>query len=280
MTPFLAEARAQFHAQCMARLVRVRADGVPNFADGSSPVSSSIAKGVLTQLPGDPIAGKLPGQSTGKEFEVLVLEFVQATFSRMTHLRPGRWRMLRSSSIDRYEQYAHLAAIDEARRRDRALMAAIAPDYQIKPNIVVLRETEGDDVLNSAGLLVDASTATYASLRQREGGLPLLHASISCKYTIRSDRVQNTRAEALSLIRNRKGRAPHMVAVTAEPLPSRLGSIALGTGDVDCVYHFALPELVDAVASLDYADALELLQHMIDGKRLRDISDLPLDLAT
>jgi len=33
----------------------------------------------------------------------------------------------------------------------------------------------------------------------------ILHASISCKWTIRSDRSQNTRTEALNLIRNRRG---------------------------------------------------------------------------
>jgi hypothetical protein len=37
--------------------------------------------------------------------------------------------------------------------------------------------------------------------------------------------------------------------VTAEPLPSRIASLALGTGDVDCIYHAALYELVDAVES-------------------------------
>ncbi len=37
-----------------------------------------------------------------------------------------------------------------------------------------------------------------------------------------SDRAQNTRSEALNLIRNRKGRLPHIVVVTEEPSPSRL----------------------------------------------------------
>jgi hypothetical protein len=81
--------------------------------------------------------------------------------------------------------------------------------------------------------------------------LPSLHASISCKWTIRSDRSQNTRTEALNLIRNRKGRLPHIVAVTAEPLPTRLAALALGTGDLDCVYHFALHEL-QASIQLDF----------------------------
>lgn len=67
--------------------------------------------------------------------------------------------------------------------------------------------------------------------------------------------------------------------MTGEPLPSRIASLALGTGDIDCVYHFALPELQEAVNSIDADDSMEMLNILIDGKRLKDISDLPLDLA-
>jgi hypothetical protein len=111
------------------------------------------------------------------------------------------------------------------------------------------------------------------------GGRPLLHASISCKWTLRSDRAQNARAEALNLVRNRKGHLPHVVVVTGEPLPSRLASLALGTGDIDCVYHFALPELMKTVEDAGLSDAQDILAIMVNGKRLKDISDLPLDLA-
>jgi hypothetical protein len=74
------------------------------------------------------------------------------------------------------------------------------------------------------------------------------------------------------LIRNRKGHTPHIVAVTAEPLPTRIASLALGTGDLDCVYHIALHELEIAVMS--NKDQHEMLRSLIDGKRLRDIIDL------
>lgn len=57
------------------------------------------------------------------------------------------------------------------------------------------------------------------------------------------------------------------------------GGQALGTGDIDCVYHFALYELVDAVKEIGAEDALEMLNVLIEGKRLKDISDLPMDLA-
>jgi len=96
---------------------------------------------------------------------------------------------------------------------------------------------------------------------------------------MRSDRAQNVRTEALNLIRHRKGHTPHVVVVTAEPLPSRLASLTLGTGDLDCVYHVALPELTAAVERLNDTTAQDLLHTMITGQRLRDIADLPLDLA-
>ncbi len=143
----------------------------------------------------------------------------------------------------------------------------------------MIRGLVPDERINAPRELVDSTVSLHASLRESNGGFPILHASISCKWTMRSDRAQNARSEALNLIRNRKGRLPHVVVVTGEPTPSRLSSLALGTGDVDCVYHFALPELVSAVEELGHSDTLEQLKIMIDGHRLKDISYLPLDLA-
>lgn len=139
-----------------------------------------------------------------------------------------------------------------------------------------------DMEINKGTELIDPqdNVVQYSPLLQRGKSMkPILHASISCKWTIRSDRSQNTRTEALNLIRNRKGHTPHIAAVTAEPLPTRIASLALGTGDLDCVYHIALPELQDSITELKNEDQLDMLQTLIDGKRLRDISDLPFDLA-
>ena len=86
----------------------------------------------------------------------------------------------------------------------------------------------------------------------------------------------------MNLVRDRKGRLPHIVVVTGEPLPSRLMSLALGTGDIDCVYHFALYELIQAVKEYGKngrEDIIEQLDTLVNGRRLKDISDLPLDLA-
>lgn len=67
--------------------------------------------------------------------------------------------------------------------------------------------------------------------------------------------------------------------MTGEPAPSRLASLAMGIGDIDCVYHFALYELMTAVREAEADDAAILLKTLTDGKRLKDISDLPLDLC-
>jgi hypothetical protein len=156
---------------------------------------------------------------------------------------------------------------------------ALGADYMIKPDIVVSRQPVSDATINAAGRVVDGSVARHTPLRLANGPQATLHASISCKWTLRSDRAQNARTEGLNLLRNRKGRLPHIAVITAEPMPSRIASLALGTGDIDCVYHFALPELQAAVAECAAEDGIEALAAMVEGRRLRDIADLVLDLA-
>lgn len=278
------ECRRAFHAALLKATLTVSATGVPSNADKDSKSSVAIAKGIAALLRAETIGERIAGQTSGNQFESICAGFVRDTFLRLGHLRPGIWDVHQVGGrsrleIARYEQYAHLVALDRAAKNDPELAAALGSDYTITPDIVVVREAEDDDAINRSVRLVDDGVSTLASLRKRNGGLPLLHASISCKWTIRSDRAQNARSEALNLVRNRKGRLPHVAVVTAEPLPSRLASIALGTGDIDCVYHFALYELQEAVARLELDEAAEMLSIMVNGRRLKDISDLPLDLA-
>jgi hypothetical protein len=181
--------------------------------------------------------------------------------------------------IAEFEQYSHLREIERLAQDHPQLKTILGGDYFIKPDVVVFRSPEQDSEINRNGLLVDDTFTRLAPLRQKNNNFSILHASISCKWTIRSDRTQNSRSEALNLIRNRKGHTPHIMVVTGEPLPSRLASICLGTGDIDCVYHFALSELSEILSELHYPDAQDMLRTLIDGRRLRDISDLPLDLA-
>lgn len=278
------EARKRFHAALLEATLTINAAGVPSNADKDSKASVAIAKGIAELLKAETIGERIAGQTSGSQFEEICSKFVRETFLKLGHLRPGSWDVHQVGGrnrleIARYEQYAHLIALDRAAKADAELAAALGSDYTITPDIVVVRGTEDDSVINAPAYLVDDSVTTLASLRKKNGGRPLLHASISCKWTIRSDRAQNARSEALNLVRNRKGRLPHVVVVTAEPTPSRLASIALGTGDIDCVYHFALYELQETVKALGMDDAADLLAVMINGHRLKDISDLPLDLA-
>jgi hypothetical protein len=278
------QARRAFHASLLDSILTINGAGVASNADKDSKTSVAIAKGIADRLKAETVGERSAGQTSGSQFESACAAFVKDTFLKLSHLRPGTWDVHQVGGrsrleIAKYEQYAHLIALDRAAKSDPELAAALGSDYTITPDIVVSRDTEDDAAINAPIRLVDASVATLASLRAANGGLPLLHASISCKWTIRSDRAQNARSEALNLVRNRKGRLPHVMVVTAEPLPSRLASIALGTGDIDCVYHFALYELQAAIQAQGLDDAGEMLAVMVDGKRLKDISDLPLDLA-
>ncbi len=283
-SPFLTEARRSFHAALLESVLRTDKSGNPSNADSHNGTSVAIAQGILARLGVEAKGARLAGQMSGNQFEAIVCRFVNETFPHLSHLRPGQWSIQQITSRDRtaiarFEQYSHLEALEKAARKDPELAAVLGNDYTITPDVVVIRGLESDESINAQEVMVDADVSRLASLRATNGGQPILHASISCKWTIRSDRVQNARSEALNLIRNRKGRLPHVVVVTGEPLPSRLSAIALGTGDIDCVYHFALPELQGAVDELGHGDAKESLNIMISGKRLKDISDLPLDLA-
>jgi hypothetical protein len=273
-------ARQEFHRVISSALLTRDAAGVPSNADRASRASVAIASRVADEVGSSTVSTRLAGQVSGSSFEEVCETFLQATFLKLGHLRPGRFEILRRNrNIANYEQYSHLAELKAAADADPELAAALGRDYIIAPDRIIVRYPEEDDVLNAGLTVVDSTTAQRASLRKSSGSRPLLHASVSSKWTLRSDRAQNARTEALNLLRNRKGPLPHIVVVTGEPLPSRIASLALGTGDIDCVYHFALPELLIAVNALDYQDSLELIQTMIDGKRLKDISDLPLDLA-
>ena len=109
--------------------------------------------------------------------------------------------------------------------------------------------------------------------------LETFHLNKITTQSKRSDRAQNARSAALNVIRNRKGHTPHIVVITAEPLPSQLASLAIGTGDIDCVYRAFLEELLKSGTKFGSDDSAELLEMMSQGQRLRDISDLPVDLV-
>lgn len=284
MTPLFRKIRSDFHRHLLESVLTRDANGVISFADKNNRSSVAIAENLTRRLGDAKDAIKAAGQTAGNSFENHCARFLTASFQELSHLRPGKWEVVRISgrrknAIARFEQYEHLTDLEEAIQANRELASALGNDYAIAPDIVITREPETDSEINRHRDLVDETVARHAPLRRLVNELPLIHASVSCKWTLRSDRAQNARSEALNLIRNRKGRCPHIAVVTAEPTPSRLSSLALGTGDLDCVYHFALEELIQSIEETCEDDTRELLGIMVAGKRLKDISDLPLDLA-
>lgn len=285
MNSVIAAARERYHEILFEEgVLTVDSKGIPSNADRSSKLSIIIAKGIVEQLSAVVMKEKAVGQTSGARFEQANMIFLQETFTHLHVLRPGKWHVVKLGNnnvlkTSSFSQYAHLDYLNNIIRDDAMLASSMGNDYMIAPDVVIFREPEPDEVINTDEFLVDTSICTLSSIRKSNNTLPILHASISAKWTMRSDRAQNSRTEALGLIRNRKGHLPHIVVVTGEPLPSRIASLALGTGDIDCVYHFALYELVKAVEKTGAEDSIELLQILINGKRLKDISDLPLDLA-
>ena len=281
------EARKQFHRALVNRgVLVVDKSGIPSNSDKDNKPSCAIG-GLMAQMLGAAKGEKLPAQTAGSIFEEIVCDFLNATFPKLQNLRPGKWNIFNLGNnnavkTSSFVQYEHLAHIARVMRSDSQLATVLGNDYIVAPDIVVSRMPCGDDEINSTQRFVDRTVALRSDLRRLNNPLEIMHASVSAKWTMRSDRAQNSRTEALNLIRNRKGQVPHIVVVTGEPLPSRLASLALGTGDIDCVYHFALHEMIDAVKEYGKdgrEDVVELLEMMVNGKRLKDISDLPLDLA-
>jgi hypothetical protein len=220
------------------------AKGKPNTADGDSTQSVAIAEAVLDILD---ISGQAPGaQQAGTALEDGVKDFLA---DELPQRDPSHaWVVERGGQISRFRQYAHLARLDRLVEANEDLRVEIGQDYLISPDVTVSFPI-GD-------------------------GPRILHAAVSCKFSIRSDRVQNIRHESVAMIRHRRGRSPHIVTVTSEPLPSRLASICRGTGEVDAVYHVCLPALKAAVNSVGNAQQKRDLAESMEQGRLYDLIDL------
>lgn len=281
------EARKKYHKALVDnRVLSITSQGVASNADSSYAPSIAIARIVAEKL-GAQIGPKLSGQTAGTLFEQLTMQFLSDTFPQLQHIRPGYWEILNlgnQSAIKTsdFAQYEHLAYLSRIVDENKQLSTMLGNDYMVAPDVVIYRRLYEDEEINQGQLFINDDICKMADLRKKNGGKPILHASVSAKWTMRSDRAQNSRTEALNLIRNRKGHLPHIIVATGEPLPSRLASLALGTGDIDCVYHFALYELIDAVREYGTSgreDIIETLENLVLGKRLKDISDLPLDLS-
>ncbi|CAM3165128.1 NgoMIV restriction enzyme [Williamsia muralis] len=224
---------------------------VPNSADVDNATSLRLAATILDQL-GDPnpnvsmlSPATTPPPSPGGPLEQAVCEELAA---QLPLLDPKRdWQVRRGRNIMEYAQYQHLAGVQAAIEDNPNLRVTIGTDYLITPDVLV-------------GIFGTPTLTDH----------PWLHAALACKWTIRSDRVQNIRHENGNMIRHRRGRLPHLATITAEPLPTRLASIARGTGEVDVTYHIAYAELATAVAAEKNPGQQAAWDEVTGQGRLRD----------
>jgi hypothetical protein len=185
-------------------------------------------------------------QTIGSEFARVTKDFLNHCYkSGFQQRHPGDWDFQAEATLSNYYQFAHLRDLENPSEKYRGernygMAAVVSGDYHVTHDVLTFRMPESIEALNErAGklLLDEGDTAcehTPLLLRSQEN--PIVHAAVSAKWTLRSDRAQNVRTEAFTLQRHRRGRTPHLVAVTADPLPTRLASVALGKGEIACVY--------------------------------------------
>ncbi|RLV56755.1 restriction endonuclease [Aeromicrobium phragmitis] len=231
---------------------------VPNTADTASSMSMRLAAAVLENLGVEAAESPLLPRDPGSALEQMTRRDLQ---QELLELAPERaWDVHCGVLISRFQQYRHLDALDQLVRNQPALRVTIGTDYMIKPDVTV-------------------GISRHRLMDRAADPAPFLHAVISCKWTIRSDRVQNIRHEFGQMIRHRRGRQPHLVTLTAEPLPTRLASIARGTGEVDATYHVAFDALAEAVRSAGNQEQQNAWNECVAQGRLKPYDELAPTLA-
>lgn len=242
----------------------------PNIADIGGAGSLRIAGAVYEALgiPPTKLAEELQDENKGRKasagiaLERKVASDLEELLPRLDgqddearNKRTRIWKVTRTGNVSDYAQFRHLETLQKLADQNPAFRTALVRDYQVKLDVRVGVERDGQE-------------------------FPFLHAAVSCKWSMRSDRVQNVRHEFATLVRNRRGRTPHLVLVTAEPLPTRLVSIARGTGEIDAVYHLLFDELQQVLPECGAgSDQLEAWHDMVEQQRVKPYHELASDLV-
>lgn len=223
---------------------------VGNQSDGDNLGSVLVSQEVLLEVGIRHVSPE--GVAMGTPFEVAIGEDLGAELNR---LDPDRgWVLDNNRNVSGFAQYHHLDVLDRAVKNNVDLRTEFGRDYRIFPDVTIgVPQQHGDDLW--------------------------LHAVVSAKWSMRSDRVQSVRPEGATLVRHRRGRAPHFVVVTAEPLASRIAAIAMTTGEVDAVYHVAFEETARALHAKGTSNQSDVWDEMVGQNRLRDYNTLAETIA-
>jgi hypothetical protein len=269
-------------------------DGRPNTSDKNDKLSIEIGHALFAQLGVAVHAAALA--DVGNAMSEAIRQDIGA---RRSDLDTRRDR-----SAYEFQQYQHLGAVAALRKRHdqrlgdqlRALVVLIGDECskgRIKSGVHRLLEKRLELAIESADqadddleafveqlgteslLKVDVTVSRPAS----SGHLPILSIGLSGKWSLRTDRAQDCVSQGAKLVGLRRGRMPHFALVTMEPRPAMLALVADGSGSVDCVYHLALPQLVEALTAIAASKPtgwrpLQTLNRLIRQNRLRDYDDL------
>ena len=156
MNALIANARFHFHERLFeTNTLTLTKAGVASNADTSSRGSKAIAGKIVDILVDEHhhtvnTVDKISGQTLGKQFELLTMEFLQETFPHLQNLRPGQWSILLLGNNNRlktsdFEQYEHLAYLSALTAENAQLAAALGNDYLVAPDVVIYRNLYEDE---------------------------------------------------------------------------------------------------------------------------------------
>ena len=140
MDALIANARFHFHKQLFeTNTLTLTTAGVASNADTSSRGSKAIARRIVDILVEEQhhavsTVDKISGQTLGKQFETLTMEFLRETFPYLQNLRPGNWTILQLGNNNKlktsdFAQYEHLAYLNALTTQNAQLAAALGNDY-------------------------------------------------------------------------------------------------------------------------------------------------------
>ncbi len=282
----ISDLRDEYHQAICRDILRMNKNpqkgDYPNNTDGDSRISVKIAKEIYAQL-GALQYATISDQNADDQFAILTKDFIEKSFNRLSHLRPGNWRYYLKIKVSHFEQYADLAEMDSFLKEHKERSTTFGQAFIPKPDILIGREPITDSEINKNGAILSTEINRGKRNPLRKANNPsskeILLAAVFCPWTLGINQAQKIKFDAISLINKRKGKAPQIAGVTAESNLLKIASLAYETGELDCVYHFALNELKNAITTINDESQLDMYKTLVEGRRLRDISDLPFDLA-
>lgn len=141
----LKQLRVEFHQMLLKTILTVSNDGISSIADKNNRFSVAVAKGIVQRLGGqNEGVVKAAGQTAGNSFESTCRTFIDHSFHKLLHLRPGAWSVVhlggrQRSAIASFEQYVHLEDLARILSDHSELAASLGQEYTISPDIVIFR---------------------------------------------------------------------------------------------------------------------------------------------